>query len=84
MTPSRPASAVGCPVVQINTGSGCHLDAVMLAKGLQQLDPAANSVVLIEKQELRPPKTWAIELGRAKCRPSRIMPRLAGSRSFAS
>ena len=27
---------------------GCHLDAVMLAKGLQQLDPPVNSVVLIE------------------------------------
>ena len=40
--------AAGCPVVQINTGSGCHLDAVMLAKGLQQLDPPANSVLLIE------------------------------------
>ena len=40
--------ATGCRVVQINTGTGCHLDAVMLAKGLQQLDPPANSVVLIE------------------------------------
>jgi hydrogenase nickel incorporation protein HypB len=40
--------AAGCPVVQINTGSGCHLDAVMLSRGLQQLDPPANSVVLIE------------------------------------
>jgi hydrogenase nickel incorporation protein HypB len=40
--------ATGCHVVQINTGTGCHLDAVMLAKGLQQLDPPANSIVLIE------------------------------------
>jgi hydrogenase nickel incorporation protein HypB len=40
--------ATGCHVVQINTGTGCHLDAVMLANGLQQLDPPANSVVLIE------------------------------------
>jgi hydrogenase nickel incorporation protein HypB len=40
--------ATGCRVVQINTGTGCHLDAVMLAKGLQQLDPPPNSVVLIE------------------------------------
>ena len=40
--------ATGCHVVQINTGTGCHLDAVMLEKGLQQLDPPANSVVLIE------------------------------------
>jgi hydrogenase nickel incorporation protein HypB len=40
--------ATGCRVVQINTGTGCHLDAVMLEKGLQQLDPPANSIVLIE------------------------------------
>jgi hydrogenase nickel incorporation protein HypB len=40
--------ATGCPVVQINTGTGCHLDAVMLARGLQQLDPPMDSIVLIE------------------------------------
>ena len=40
--------ATGCHVVQINTGTGCHLDAVMVANGLRQLDPPANSVVLIE------------------------------------
>jgi hydrogenase nickel incorporation protein HypB len=40
--------ATGCRVVQINTGTGCHLDAVMLANSLQQLDPSANSIVLIE------------------------------------
>ena len=40
--------ATGCRVVQINTGTGCHLDAAMLASGLQQLDPPMNSVVLIE------------------------------------
>jgi hydrogenase nickel incorporation protein HypB len=40
--------ATGCRAVQINTGTGCHLDAVMLEKGLQQLDPPANSVVMIE------------------------------------
>lgn len=40
--------AAGCRVVQINTGAGCHLDATMVARGLQQLDPPLNSVVLIE------------------------------------
>lgn len=40
--------AAGCRVVQINTGTGCHLDASMLAKGLDQLDPPRGSVVLIE------------------------------------
>src|SRR5947208_2206457 len=40
--------ATGCRVVQINTGTGCHLDASMLARGLRQLDPPPRSVVLIE------------------------------------
>ncbi len=40
--------ATGAKVVQINTGSGCHLDADMLARGLRSLDPSAGSVVLIE------------------------------------
>ncbi|GAC1594737.1 MAG: hydrogenase nickel incorporation protein HypB [Acidimicrobiales bacterium] len=40
--------AAGCRVVQINTGSGCHLDAKMLTRGLEQLAPPDGSVVLIE------------------------------------
>lgn len=40
--------ATGCPVVQINTGAGCHLDADMLARGLRTLDPAPGSVVVVE------------------------------------
>ncbi len=40
--------ATRAKVVQINTGSGCHLDADMLAKGLASLDPPAGSVVMIE------------------------------------
>ncbi len=40
--------ATGCPVVQINTGTACHLDASMTARALQQLDPHQNSVVMIE------------------------------------
>ena len=38
----------GCKVVQINTGAGCHLDADMLARGLKQLAPPLDSVVMIE------------------------------------
>lgn len=38
----------GAPVVQINTGAGCHLDADMLARGLRELAPAAGSLVFIE------------------------------------
>jgi hydrogenase nickel incorporation protein HypB len=40
--------AVGRPVVQINTGAGCHLDADMLRRGLDALDPEAGSTVFIE------------------------------------
>jgi hydrogenase nickel incorporation protein HypB len=40
--------AAGCAAVQINTGSGCHLDAEMLARGLRELQPADRSVVMIE------------------------------------
>ncbi|AFY41422.1 hydrogenase nickel incorporation protein HypB [Nostoc sp. PCC 7107] len=38
----------GCKVVQINTGTGCHLDASMIERGLQQLNPPLNSLVMIE------------------------------------
>ena len=40
--------ATGHPAVQINTGSGCHLDAEMLARGLRELQPPDRSVVMIE------------------------------------
>jgi len=39
--------ATGVRVVQINTGAGCHLDASMVARGVQALDPM-NGIVLIE------------------------------------
>jgi hydrogenase nickel incorporation protein HypB len=38
----------GCRVVQINTGPGCHLEADMVARGLEELAPVPGSVVLIE------------------------------------
>ncbi|MDX2100210.1 MAG: hydrogenase nickel incorporation protein HypB [Leptolyngbyaceae cyanobacterium bins.59] len=38
----------GCPVVQINTGTGCHLEAAMVERGLQTLNPPLNSIVMIE------------------------------------
>jgi hydrogenase nickel incorporation protein HypB len=40
--------AAGAPVVQINTGSGCHLDADMVAHGLAELKPSFGSVLMIE------------------------------------
>lgn len=40
--------AAGAPVLQINTGTGCHLDAEMVGRALRQLDPDRGSMVLIE------------------------------------
>ena len=39
---ARRIQAAGCRVVQINTGTACHLDASMIARALQQLDPPAR------------------------------------------
>ncbi|MGK7896448.1 MAG: hydrogenase nickel incorporation protein HypB [Xenococcus sp. (in: cyanobacteria)] len=38
----------GCQVVQINTGTGCHLEANMVQKGCQEIAPPPNSLVMIE------------------------------------
>ncbi|MGQ0622971.1 MAG: hydrogenase nickel incorporation protein HypB [Panacagrimonas sp.] len=38
----------GARAIQINTGTGCHLEADMLERGLAQLAPAEGSVVMIE------------------------------------
>lgn len=64
LAPSRPVAVVegdqetgidaekirrtGAPVVQINTGAGCHLDADMLARGLTALAPPPGSLVFVE------------------------------------
>lgn len=40
--------ATGCPVVQVNTGTGCHLEAAMIERGLQTLNPPSNSLLIIE------------------------------------
>jgi hydrogenase nickel incorporation protein HypB len=45
---ARRIQAAGCRVVQINTGTACHLEAAMVRRGLEQLDPPPNSVVVIE------------------------------------
>jgi len=39
---------LGIPVVQINTGGGCHLDANMIKTVVQDLKLADNSILLIE------------------------------------
>jgi hydrogenase nickel incorporation protein HypB len=40
--------SAGAPVVQINTGTGCHLHAEMIARGLSELKPGPGSIVFIE------------------------------------
>ncbi len=41
-------NATGVPVIQINTGSGCHLDAEMVNNAVKKLDVGDNSVLIIE------------------------------------
>jgi hydrogenase nickel incorporation protein HypB len=38
----------GSKVVQINTGSGCHLDAQMVSDAMRALNPTPRSIVMIE------------------------------------
>ena len=38
----------GARAVQVNTGAGCHLDASMVARALERLQPDHDSVVFIE------------------------------------
>ncbi len=38
----------GAPVVQVNTGNGCHLDADMIRQALDQLQLQENSLLFIE------------------------------------
>jgi len=40
--------ALGVPVIQINTGSGCHLDALMINRAVKELDLQDNSLLCIE------------------------------------
>ena len=40
--------ATGAAAVQVNTGTGCHLEADMLARALELLQPAAGSLLVIE------------------------------------
>jgi hydrogenase nickel incorporation protein HypB len=39
---------LGCPVLQINTGTGCHLDASSVARGLETLAPPPRSLLVVE------------------------------------
>lgn len=40
--------AAGAPVIQVNTGNGCHLDADMVNHAMKALKPKQDSILLIE------------------------------------
>lgn len=40
--------ATGAPVIQVNTGNGCHLDAGMVNNAVKSLSPDNGSLLLIE------------------------------------
>jgi hydrogenase nickel incorporation protein HypB len=40
--------ATGCRAVQVNTGAGCHLDADMVRRALDTLDPEPGTLLFIE------------------------------------
>ncbi|MEI6847009.1 MAG: hydrogenase nickel incorporation protein HypB [Chlorobiaceae bacterium] len=40
--------ALGIPVIQVNTGSGCHLDALMINRAMKELKLQDNSLLCIE------------------------------------
>ncbi len=45
---ARRIRATGAKAVQVNTGQGCHLDAAMVARALEELSPARGAVLFIE------------------------------------
>jgi hydrogenase nickel incorporation protein HypB len=40
--------AAGARAVQVNTGAGCHLDAAMVRRALEELDPDQEALVFVE------------------------------------
>lgn len=54
-------SAVGMPVVQINTGGGCHLEASMVGDGIEQLPLSELDLIIVENVgNLVCPAAWDI------------------------
>ncbi|HVJ94310.1 MAG TPA: hydrogenase nickel incorporation protein HypB [Labilithrix sp.] len=47
-TDAQRIERTGCPVLQINTGPGCHLDAAMIQGALKATSPAPGGVVFVE------------------------------------
>ena len=48
MNDANRIESTGAPVIQINTGSGCHLDADMINKAVKELEPENDSILIIE------------------------------------
>lgn len=48
MNDAKRIEAAGAPVIQVNTGNACHLDAVMVNKAAKQLEVKENSLLFIE------------------------------------
>jgi hydrogenase nickel incorporation protein HypB len=48
MNDANRIAATGVPVVQINTGKGCHLDAHMVLHAMKKLEIKGNSILFIE------------------------------------
>jgi len=48
MNDANRIDATGVPVVQINTGQGCHLDSDMINRAVKELNPENNSILFIE------------------------------------
>ena len=48
MNDANRIDSIGIPVIQVNTGNGCHLDAVMINKAINKLQMVENSILMIE------------------------------------
>ncbi len=48
MNDANRIDAIGIPVVQVNTGNGCHLDSNMVNKAIKKLEMKDNSILMIE------------------------------------
>ncbi|MCG8484239.1 MAG: hydrogenase nickel incorporation protein HypB [Clostridia bacterium] len=48
MNDAERIESAGAPVVQVNTGNGCHLDADMINKAVKKLEVKDNAALIIE------------------------------------
>ena len=48
MNDAEKIAKTGIPVVQVNTGNGCHLDSEMIYNAFKAVSPKENSILMIE------------------------------------